>query len=60
MTNGTPIPTGSTLPAGMQVEFLLYVSNPGGPVADVSLRDVLDPLFLYVGGSTRYNNSMGY
>ena len=57
-SDGTPIASGSTLPRGMPVRFLLYINNPGGPVLDVSMRDVLDPLFLYVSGSTKYDNSV--
>lgn len=57
-SDGTPIANGSTLPTGMPVKFLLYISNPGGVVSDVSLQDVLDPVFLYVGGSIRYDSSV--
>ncbi len=56
--DGTPIPSGVTLPSGMPVKFLVYVDNPGGLVEDVSLRDVLDPLFAHVGGTIRYDNSV--
>jgi hypothetical protein len=56
--DGTPIANGSTLPTGMPVRFLIYVSNPGGLISDVSLRDVLDPLFAYVPGSMRYDASV--
>lgn len=51
--DGTPIPTGTILPRGTPVKFLLYVNNPGAMATDVSLRDVLDPTFAYVGGSLR-------
>ncbi len=56
-SDGTPIPSGSDLPSGMLVKFLLYVNSAAAPVADISMRDVLDPLFLYVNGSTRFDNS---
>lgn len=55
--DGTPIPDGSALPAGQPVKFLLYINNPGPPLVDVSLQDVLDPVFLYQPGSARYDNS---
>ncbi len=57
-SDGTPISSGATLPVGMPVKFMLYVNNPGGLVADVSLHDVLDPLFLYTAGSIMYDNSV--
>ncbi len=56
--DGTTIPTGTTLPSGLPVRFLLYISNPGGPVVDVSMQDVLDPTFLYMAGSIRYDASI--
>ncbi|MCP3981212.1 MAG: DUF11 domain-containing protein [bacterium] len=56
--DGTPIASGSTLPTGMPVRFLLYVSNAGGVVPDVSLQDVLNALFAYTAGSIRYDNSV--
>ncbi len=57
-SDGTPIASGSTLPTGMPVKFMLYLNNPGGLLADISLRDVLDPVFLYFSGSIRYDNSV--
>ena len=55
--DGTPIPSGSTLPKGALLRVLLYINNPGTLRADVSLQDVLDPTFLYVPGSAKYDNS---
>ncbi len=52
--DGTPIPTGTVVPTAVPFRFLLYISNPGPAVADVSLKDVLDPAFAYVPGSIRY------
>ena len=57
--DGTPILEGSTLPAGVRAKFLLYINNPGGIISDVSLQDVLNPVFFYIGGFTRYDNSVG-
>jgi hypothetical protein len=42
----------------MPVKFLLYINNSGGLVADVSLQDVLDPVFAYVPGTIEYDNSV--
>lgn len=55
--DGTPVPTGSVLPTGLPVKFLIYVNNPSGPITDVSIQDILDPGFIYVPGSTKYDNS---
>ena len=56
--NGVPIATGQVLPKGAVIKWLLYVSNPGSAVNDVSLRDVLDPAFAYVPGTIRTDNSL--
>ena len=55
---GAPIPDTSTVPQGMPVKFLLYVNNPGGVLTDLSLQDVLDPGFLYVAGSIKFDDSL--
>ncbi|MCP3994928.1 MAG: DUF11 domain-containing protein [bacterium] len=55
--DGTPIPTGSTVPRGTPIKFLLYINNRGGSVSDVSMQDVLDSAFLRVPESTKYDNS---
>ncbi|MCP3981076.1 MAG: DUF11 domain-containing protein [bacterium] len=57
-SDGTPIASGSTLPAGMPVKFLIYVDNPSGAVTDVSLQEVLDPIFTYQGGSMESDNTL--
>jgi hypothetical protein len=56
--DGTPIPSGATVPAGTIVKFLLYVPNPAPAATNVSVRDVLDPAFAYVGGSMRVDASL--
>jgi parallel beta-helix repeat protein len=56
-SDGTPIPNGATLPTGTPVKFLVYVNNAGGALTDVRVADVLDPLFAYVGGSIRIDDS---
>ena len=55
--NGTPLPQGGVVPRGALVKFLLYVNNPGPAVADVSIKDALDPAFAYVTGSIRFTNA---
>ncbi len=54
------ITTGATLPAGTNVDFLIYVNNKSDLlVADVTIEDVLDPLFLYTAGTIRVDNATG-
>ena len=56
--DGTPIATGSTVPQGTQVDFMIYVSNPSTiAVNDITVQDVLDPLFAYQATSIRVDNS---
>ncbi len=55
--NNIPIPTGAVIAKGAVVKWLLYVSNAGPIVPDVSLRDVLDPGFAYVPGTLRVTNA---
>lgn len=54
LMDGTPLASGQALPKGTRIRYLLYISNPGGAVTDVSLRDVLDPAFQYQAGTLRY------
>ena len=52
----TPLTSGATLPAGTDVDFMIYVNNTSDLViADVTIEDVLDALFLYTPGSIRVN-----
>ena len=58
MTDGTPIADASTLPAGIPFDFMIYVNNKGDGVrTDTSIRDVLDPLFVYTVGTIFIDNS---
>ena len=57
LVDGTPVPSGNTLPQGLLFNFLLYVNNRNAAVADVSLRDILDPAFAYQPGTIRIDNS---
>lgn len=53
LADGTPLASGSTLPTGTTVKFMIYVNNTSSiPINDVSVQDVLDPLFLYSGPDT--------
>ncbi|NOT35466.1 MAG: T9SS type A sorting domain-containing protein [Candidatus Eisenbacteria bacterium] len=53
LPGGTPLNSGMTLPRGTRFQFMLYVSNNGPAVNDVTLRDLLDPAFEYEPGSLR-------
>jgi len=56
---GTPITTGSTVPQGTSVDFMIYVNNLGSvAINDVSVQDVLDPLFAYQAGTIRVDNAV--
>jgi hypothetical protein len=57
-TDGTPVPNNETIPSGTKVKYLLYVNNPGGPVNDMSVQDVLDSTFVFVPNSLRFDNTI--
>ncbi|MGH2571288.1 MAG: hypothetical protein ACRDGR_08690, partial [bacterium] len=57
LTDGTPVTDGATLPRGTIVDFLLYLNNPGPARLDASVRDVLDPGFAYVAGTSRIDTT---
>ena len=56
--DGTVIPTGATLPRGVEFKYLLYINNPDIARADVSVRDVLDAAFQYQVGTIQADNSV--
>ena len=57
---GLPITDGATLPAGTEVDFLIYVDNKSDLIiSDVTISDTLDPLFSYNAPSIRVDNSVG-
>ncbi len=59
-SDGSPIATNSTVPQGTNVDFMIYINNLGSvAINDVSIQDVLDPLFLYQAGTIRVDNSVG-
>ena len=58
-SDGTQLTSGSTLPQGTFVDFMIYVNNSGTvAINDVSIQDVLDPLFAYQAGTIRVDNSV--
>jgi hypothetical protein len=57
--DGTPITTGATLPAGTQVDFMIYVNNKSDlQIDDVTIADTLDVLFGYTAGTIRVDNAV--
>lgn len=56
--DGTPIPTGATIPSGVEFKYLLYINNPSVARSDVTVRDVLDPAFQFQAGSIQVDNSV--
>ncbi len=57
--DGTPIPSGATIPSGVGFKFLLYINNHGSAVSDISVRDVLDAAFQYQAATIKVDNSVG-
>jgi len=58
-SDGSPIATGSTVPQGTNVDFMIFVSNQGSvAINDISIQDVLDPLFVYQAGTILVDNSV--
>ncbi len=58
-STGAELTTGDSLPAGTQVDFMIYVNNASSiQITDVSIQDILDPLFLYSSPSIRLDNSV--
>ncbi len=59
-SDGSPILTNSTVPQGTYVDFMIFVNNKGSvAINDISIQDVLDPLFVYQAGTIRVDNSVG-
>ena len=56
-SDGSPITSGSTVPQGTSVDFMIYVNNQSSvAINDVSIQDVLDVLFTYQTDSIRVAN----
>ncbi len=59
LADGTQLTSGSTLPHGTEVRFVVYIDNPTVfGVSDVSIQDVLDPAFTYQAGSMKVDNTL--
>ncbi|MBT8098218.1 MAG: hypothetical protein KJO82_00640, partial [Gammaproteobacteria bacterium] len=58
LPDGTPIPSGSTVPNYQEFKYLLYINNPGAARNDISLQDILDPAFQYQAGTIQVDNSV--
>ena len=56
--DGTPIPSGASIPSGVEFKYLLYINNQNAARMDVSVRDVLDPAFQYETGTIQVSNSV--
>lgn len=56
--DGTPIPTGATIPSGVEFKYLLYINNRNDARSDVSIQDTLDLAFQYQPGTIQVDNSV--
>ena len=56
--DGTPIPSGASIPRGVEFKYLLYINNYSVARSDVSVRDVLDPAFQYQAGTLQADNTV--
>jgi uncharacterized repeat protein (TIGR01451 family) len=55
LANGTALANSTVLPRGTEVRFVVYVDNTTTfPLNDVSIQDVLDPVFAYQAGSMQF------
>ena len=58
LLDGTPITDASVLPKNTFFDFMIYVDNKADTGrTDLSIRDVLDPLFVYKAGTIYVDNS---
>ena len=56
-SDGSPIGTGSTVPQGTFVDFMIFVNNTGSvAINDISIQDVLNVRFAYQTNSIRVPN----
>ncbi len=59
-SDSSPIASSSTVPRFTNVDFMIFVNNKGSvAINDISIRDVLDLLFVYQADSIRVDNSVG-
>jgi len=58
LTDGTPISSGTTVPRGTPVKFMIYMDNTTSvPVDSVNVQDVLAAAFVYQPGTIRVSNT---
>lgn len=58
LADGTPIASGSSVPTGTTVKFIIYVNNNTPvPIDDVSIQDVLAASFAYTANSIKIDNT---
>lgn len=59
LADGTPLTSGATLPTGATVKFMIYVNNNATvAMTDISIQDVLDPLFAFQAGTIKVDSSV--
>jgi len=58
LTDGTPVLSGTTVPRGTPVKFMIYMDNTTSvPVDSVNVQDVLVAAFAYQPGTIRVSNT---
>jgi len=58
-SDGSLITSGSSVPQGTNVDFMIYINNQSSvAINDVSIQDVLDALFVYQAETIRVDNSV--
>ena len=59
LTDGTPIASGTTVPRGTPVKFMIYMDNATSvPVDSVNVQDALNAAFVYQPGTIRVSNTV--
>jgi hypothetical protein len=58
LVDGTPVASGSTIPKGTLVKFMIYLDNTTAvPVDSLNVSDALDALFAYQSGTLKVDDS---
>jgi len=58
LSDGTPISSGSSVPKGTVIKFMIYINNAETSTqTDISVQDVLDTVFAYQTGTLKVNNT---
>jgi len=61
LSDGTQLASGTNLPRGTEVRFVIYIDNTTAVgMDDVSVQDVLDPAFAYQAGSMKVDNTLAF